>query len=126
MTGQWEKADAYLHDVLLEKFQSRVARQRGNEPSLVFVKRTVGTSGIVYVAMQYCEPGKWERWMIRKTQQQEIHGSWSDMMDLLRPLIRDRAAIEIYPRETETVNHAPVRHFWILPDGIQPEFDLRG
>ena len=126
MTGQWEKIAADLHGPLLDEFQSKVARRRGNEPSRVFVKRRVGTIEIVYVAMQYLEPGKWERWMIRMNHNWEIAGTWSQMMELLRPLIRDRTAIELYPRECDTVNRAPVRHFWILPDGIQPEFDLRG
>lgn len=123
MNTQWEKVDPELYDSL-EWAHSKVARQRGNKPQSIYILITRGKR-FNHVACQYLEPGKWERWVIRRTHQQEIRGSWSDMMDLLRPLICDRAAIEIYPRETETVNHAPVRHFWILPDGIQPEFDLR-
>lgn len=121
----WDKIDPDLHDAM-DAYWSRCANARGNDPSAIYVIHRRSGKRFTHVAIQYLEPGKWERWMIRRAHRDDqIRETWSHMMDLLRPLIGDRAAIEVYPRECDTVDTAHVRHFWILPDGLRPEFDLR-
>lgn len=36
----------------------------------------------------------------------------------------DREAVEIYPPDTKVVNHANMRHLWVLPAGEQMPFGL--
>lgn len=76
------------------------------------------------LALQYLEDGKWERWGIRNVSENNIVSTWSQIMEWLRPLIGDNHAIEVYPREKETINTAPFRWFWIIPGNLPKEYDL--
>lgn len=104
---------------------SKLARKRGNNPEAIYVCDGVCGS-LSHYAMQYKEPGKWERWGIRLMPEAEISVSWSVMLAWLRPLIGDRAVIEVYPRNHDIVNTAPARWFWVIPSsGLPPEFDIQ-
>jgi len=115
----------------LHKFFSRMSRKRGKLPDSVHVVRDpYGT--ITRSAIQYIETGKWERWGIQwhhfgmyEELSKDIRESWSTILEWLRPLIGDRAAIEVYPRESQIVNTASIRWFWVLPTAnVPPEFNL--
>lgn len=93
---------------------------RGKVPDEVYRSKP---SGAMY-AMRYIEPGIHERWGITLWPQRDIEVSWSTMIEWLRPLIGDRVAIEVYPRDSEIINTAPTRWFWILPGNLPPEIDL--
>ena len=104
---------------LLHMCFSRSARHRGKLPDAVWVVR--GESGnLIRSAMQYIEPGKWERWGLQQQPPSEIRESWSTVLSWLRPLIGNRAAVEVYPQDEEILNTAPIRWFWITPDGHTP------
>jgi len=120
---QWQLLEPEKHDTLYA-LCSPQARRRGNSPKAIYVILNAQNK-ITHVAMQYLENGKWERWSFRLVPDQEIKGTWSDMMRFIRPLIGDRACIEVYPRDCAVINTAPVRHFWILPNGLPSFCSLR-
>jgi len=119
----WEPMPDKDYGRLQHLFQ-RTARKRGKVPDAVYVIRN--ENGVmVRIAMQYIEPGKWERWGIRTHPPETIVESWSTLLEWLRPLIGDRAAIEVYPREECIINTAPFRWFWVVAsDDLPSEFDL--
>jgi len=120
----WEKIYSDQHN-FMDAYWLKTSTARGNKPNAIYVIYSRGKR-FSHVALQYLEPGKWEHWAIRRAHRDdEIHGTWSTIMEMIRPLIGDRAAVEVYPRECDIVNTAHFRHFWIPPEGLQPEFDLR-
>lgn len=120
---RWEPVTEHERHILHLTFQ-RSARHRGKLPDAVYVVRQHG-NGFIRSAMQYIEDGKWERWGIQTHPANDICESWSTIMSWLRPLIGDRAAIEVYPREHDVLNTAPIRWFWVVPtDKIPSEYDL--
>lgn len=119
----WELATDSEREELHPSFQ-RSARHRGKFPDAVYVVRN-RSCRVCSSAMQYIEPGKWERWGIQMFPGADIECSWSTMLKRIRPLIGDRAAIEVYPRDSNIRNSAPIRWFWVVPgDELPPEFDL--
>jgi len=127
-------------EAALTHLYSRTAARRGVSPCEVRVRRNA-VNKVHMVAFKYVEPGKWDRWSISYTfgrinpgveveariPQPEITGSWSVVLSWLRPLVGDRAVIEVYPRDAAIVNTAPFRWFWVVPHAFPhtPEFDLR-
>lgn len=103
----WQK----LEGDELERYRSRMsrlARHRGVEPTAVYANK-------MFLAMQYHERDKWERWSLQLIDGDEIALSWSTVLIWLRDLIGDRRFIEVYPRDEEIVDTAPVRWFWVMP-----------
>lgn len=120
----WTPVTGREYELLHKVFQRSRRRRRGKLPDAVY--EMCNEAGVpTRVALQYIEPGKWERWGIQKRPPDDIVESWSTIMGWLRPLIGDRAAIEVYPRDEQVVNTAPFRWFWIVPtDELPKEFDL--
>jgi hypothetical protein len=109
----WEEPTPEEVKALAQNFSPR-ARSRGIFPCGIKVMRVGGE--VASVAMNYKETGKWERWSFQLLPPKDISMSWSRMLEWIRPVIGDRACIEIFPREEEIVNTAPVRWFWIVQD----------
>lgn len=119
---RWTPMTQPYSDSILGYF-SRTAAARGKSPDQVFCLPVQGVG--ILLAQQYLEPGKWERWAIRPMHEESLEVSWSTMLSWLRPLIGNRAAIEVYPQDGIILDRAPFRWFWILPDGVVPsEFNL--
>lgn len=112
---------------MLQVIFSKLSAARGVLPCKVMVVRDPNRSVGAFrrVAMQYIEKGKWERWGIRLQPPEDIRESWSTLCEWLRPLIGNRAAIEVYPRDEDIVNTAPTRWFFVLPGDQPAEWDLR-
>lgn len=119
----WEPATEKELTVLAYSF-SRSARYRGKMPDAIYVRRNFAET--IYMAAQlYREPGKWERWSIQKVPCVELRLSWSEILYLLRPLLGNRTAIEVYPRDEDIINTANARWFWVVPlDRVPHQFDL--
>jgi hypothetical protein len=75
--------------------------------------------------MQYIEDGLYERWGIQNHPSSEIHETWSVLLSWLRPLIGDRHAIEIYPCDSQIIDTAPIRWFWVLPHDLPAACNLK-
>lgn len=119
----WEPMTDEEYDRFQHLFQ-RSARKRGKMPDAVYVMRDAD-GRFESSAMQYIEDGKWERWGLRVHPEADIVESWSTILTWIRPLIGDRTAIEVYPRDEYIINTAPIRWFWVVPtDDIPSEFDL--
>ena len=101
----------------LDKNFSPSARKRGVLPSKIMVLRAE-TGEILLSAMQYLEEGKWERWNIQRHPPEEITSSWSTILSWLRAVVGDKTMVEIFPIDAHIVNTAPVRWFWVMPDGV--------
>jgi hypothetical protein len=124
---QWLAATDEEQLALLPFF-SRSRRRVNQLPDKVLVMRSLNGI-IVRSAMQYIEPHKWELWGIQRHPEdglpREIIESWSTVLEWIRPLIGDRAAIEVYPRDCQIINTAPIRWFWVIPgESLPSHFDL--
>ena len=63
---------------------------------------------------------------IRRHDGAEI-GGWSDLQRIKNELAGpDRVAVEIYPRESELEDAANMRHLFVLPEGAEAPFTIRG
>jgi len=124
MAINWQLVDPDLHDSL-EWAHSKLAAARGSKPENIYILQVRDSKKFDHIAMQYLEEDKWEHWMILRTHKQEIKRTWSEILELIRPLIGDRTVMEVYPRECDTVNTINARHFWVISDGMRNEFDLR-
>ena len=78
-----------------------------------------------YVVMIATEPasiGPVDHLMIRRHDGQQIR-SWSDLQRIKDELgYADRSAVEIFPPASELVDHAPLYHLWVMPDGFRLPF----
>lgn len=99
----------------IEQFREAWSRLAGNRnvfPSQAFENAD-------YVALVYDEPGKWQRWCLRRKDQTDIKLTWSETISLLRAVAGDLTLIEVYPRESSIVNTAPHRWFWVMPSHME-------
>ncbi len=45
--------------------------------------------------------------------------TWDELQDIKRQLgMADRYAVEVYPRDSDVVNVANMRHLWVLPEPL--------
>lgn len=121
---EWRIAEPHEHGTLRTYFQ-RTRLEVGKLPDAVHLLCDQ-TGDIVFIALQYLEPGKWERWGLRKPHDSDIQESWSSILGYLRPLIGDRPFLEMYPPDEEIINTAPFRWFWVVaPYNSLRECDMR-
>lgn len=60
---------------------------------------------------------------ISRLDKKEIVESWSFFQQLKDFFFGENAqAVEIYPKYKDVVNHANIRHFWILPNNYKIPF----
>ena len=110
----------------LARYRSKTALSRGVMPVAVYVER-IFDGEIAAVAMKYVEEGKWERWSFRDLRDkwpEDTCLTWADFLAWTRHLIGDRVYIEVYPKDEDIVNTAPVRWVWVCPD-IYAEFSMQ-
>lgn len=63
---------------------------------------------------------------INRHDNEEIEG-WSDLQRIKNEVVgAHRVAIEIYPPESEVMDQANMRHLFVLPEGVEAPFTLRG
>lgn len=64
--------------------------------------------------------------VVRRHDGGEVHG-WSDLQRVKNEVVGpDRVAIEVYPRDSDVVDHANLRHLFVLPDGTDAPFTIQG
>jgi hypothetical protein len=63
---------------------------------------------------------------VRRHDGEDIRG-WSVLQRIKNELVgQDRVAIEVYPREEDLIDDAPMRHLFVLPAGDEAPFTIRG
>jgi len=107
----------------LEKCFSRRSRRQGQLPDKLLVMRN-SDGQVIRSAIQYLEDGFYERWGIQNHPSTEIRETWSVVLSWLRSLIGDQDVVEAYPRDSRIINTAPIRWFWVLPNGLPVAYDL--
>jgi hypothetical protein len=82
-----------------------------------------------YDALRYIEveAGKWQHWIIRRKDKEEIKLTWSQVSDLLFSLVGGIWMVEVFPPPGQIVNSANHRHFWAVNEKHLPteKIDLR-
>jgi hypothetical protein len=91
----------------LRDMWSRVNLSRNVMPFKAFISNE-------YHVLRYIHDNKWEHWILRRVDKQEIKLTWSEISDLLFSLVGGIWMVEVFPPPGEIVNTANHRHFWAV------------
>lgn len=91
-----------------------VSAHRNNVFSVqIYLRARAGALGVLHLA-------------VRRHDGEEVRG-WSDLQRIKNELCGEGcAALEVYPPDSEVVDQANMRHLFVLPEGEEAPFTIRG